>query len=461
MQVPEELSFWFQFQAVIAQISKNFDQVWQLRKRVITTQFLVLFIFKLVLSQNRQGYGSLLTELWSTSHSVEELTLPQATPISASSFCAARQKMPETIFQEINQAILRQWTNCRANKGWKGHRVFGIDGSKVNLPRALVKNGYEADDGNRQHYPIGLFSTLYHLGEGMIYDFKLSAQKDERLSALEHIKEMEPNDVLVLDRGYFSYEVLHQAMNQMIFLVCRLSFLKKNPAIKKFFKGKATDKIILYEPSNPVKSRLKKRGFQGDFKPIPLRLIKYRIDNNIYVCATTLTDSSYSVEELGKLYHARWGIEELYKISKQLIGVDDFHSQTERGVKQELYAHCVLINLARIFESQASNDKNNDDEPKFTKPIDSDIKNSYWQGFLEDLRKMKINFKHCLIILRQYLEKLLLGNSKDILNRFASEALFFMARVKQRIRPGRHYTRQSLKPLNKWVTSNQLNLSSA
>ena len=31
------------------------------------------------------------------------------------------------------------------------------------------------------------------------------------------------------------------------------------------------------------------------------------------------------------------------------MGVDNFHGQSERGVKQELYAHFVLIALTRLF----------------------------------------------------------------------------------------------------------------
>lgn len=37
-----------------------------------------------------------------------------------------------------------------------------------------------------------------------------------------------------------------------------------------------------------------------------------------------------------------WNLE-LYKVSKRIFIIDDFHGQTERGVKQELFAHFVLI----------------------------------------------------------------------------------------------------------------------
>ena len=49
------------------------------------------------------------------------------------------------------------------------------------------------------------------------------------------------------------------------------------------------------------------------------------------------------------LYHGRWSIEELYKISKQMLAVEYFHSRSERGVKQELFAHFTLIAMTRLF----------------------------------------------------------------------------------------------------------------
>jgi len=55
----------------------------------------------------------------------------------------------------------------------------------------------------------------------------------------------------------------------------------------------------------------------------------------------------YALDEFPKLYHERWDIGELYKISKALIEVQDFHAQSERGVKQEPFAHFVMITLSR------------------------------------------------------------------------------------------------------------------
>ena len=91
----------------------------------------------------------------------------QQTPIAASSICEARQKMPETIFNQINSQIL----NIREQKSplplWNGHRVFSVDGSKINVPHELITDGYKAPNKD-QYYPQGLLSTLYHLSSGLV-----------------------------------------------------------------------------------------------------------------------------------------------------------------------------------------------------------------------------------------------------------------------------------------------------
>jgi len=53
------------------------------------------------------------------------------------------------------------------------------------------------------------------------------------------------------------------------------------------------------------------------FVPLKIRLIKYVIDGTSYCIGTTLLDKQYTIDALKEVYHARWGIEELYKVSKK------------------------------------------------------------------------------------------------------------------------------------------------
>ena len=75
--------FWSPLQDIIKQLCSEFDKVWQTRKRVLDTHFLVLFIFKLVLSKNSQGYKILLNELWETTDLNSGSFLPPTIIISS------------------------------------------------------------------------------------------------------------------------------------------------------------------------------------------------------------------------------------------------------------------------------------------------------------------------------------------------------------------------------------------
>ncbi len=156
----EEMSvFWTKVGELFEQTCRSTDPVWQKRRRVIDTRLLVVFILKLVLSRNRQGYGSSLGALWEACAGKGI-----ALPCTASSLCEARQKLPETVFKTLNDELISLWHAHRDTPTWKGHRVFAIDGSKINAPRGLLEYGYKTPRETTRHYPCGMVSSPYNLG---------------------------------------------------------------------------------------------------------------------------------------------------------------------------------------------------------------------------------------------------------------------------------------------------------
>ena len=65
-------------------------------------------------------------------------------------------------------------------------------------------------------------------------------------------------------------------------------------------------------------------------QPVPARFVNYTAGGNDYTLATTLLDRKrYSRHALADLYHARWGVEEHYKLVKRLLRLEPFHGQSE------------------------------------------------------------------------------------------------------------------------------------
>jgi len=208
--------------------------------------------------------------------------------------------------------------------------------------------------------------------------------------------------------------------------------------IDEFMRSDEVDKIVDIQISTKQQQKyiLSQYPQIKEYKPLTLRLIKYVHDQTEYILGTTLIDSQkYPSEIFSNLYHARWGIEELYKISKSLIDVEDFHSKTERGVKQELFAHFVLITLSRIFTNKTDDDLNEKNSMNFTVTPN-----------------LKTNFKNSLITVARYLEGLFIKQAEFV--KHSIIAVFnSLMNCRQKVRPNRSYARRSRKTIKKWQPS--------
>ncbi len=228
------IHLWQKIISTIGKTCDDFDLKWRKRKRLIDTLLLVLFIFRLVFSKNRQGYNITITELWDQCK-LMGVDLPQQTPIAASAFCAARAKLDENIFKSLNAKIIESYEALEEDHKWQGHRLFAVDGTKMSLPRQLISDGYKLPH-EKSHYPFGLVSCLYQLRSKITVDFDLKAGTGERTYALAHLNKLVAGDIVVYDRGYFSYAMLYWHIKQGIHPVFRMP-IQTYSVIRGFIEG--------------------------------------------------------------------------------------------------------------------------------------------------------------------------------------------------------------------------------
>jgi Domain of unknown function (DUF4338)/Transposase DDE domain len=431
----QQVYLWQKIITVIAAVAEHFDQEWQKRKRVLSTLLVVLFVFRLVFSKNKQGYGTTIAELWEYCHKLH-IPLPQKTPVVPSTFCDARKKIDESVFKRLNSAIINEYETEQERYLWKNHRLFAIDGSKINLPKELIKEGYQKPS-EHMYYPLGLVSCMYQLKSKTPYAFDLVNHGDERLIALEHLQELHENDLIIYDRGYFSYVLLYEHYKKNLQAVFRLSS-GSYQIIKEFMVSHDEERLVSIKPTLKDQKEILKKYPNIEFISLQLRLVRYTINDIDYFLGTTLTDAQiYPRQELSELYHARWGVEELYKISKVLVDVEDFHAKTERGVKQELFAHFVMITLSRIFANQT-------DDILLLQQNSKKPSNPNFQS----------NFKNCLTTLARNLEALLL-RQVEYVKESINIIINSIVTCYQKARPNRSFDRISHKVPKKWRPNNK------
>jgi hypothetical protein len=443
------VALWEKVARVINEVADEYDEKWRVRKRLINSMLIILLVFRLVCSKNSQSYGTTIDELWDSCHRMN-LPLPQKSAISPSSFCAARRKLDETVFRRINQRIIETYVEQKHDESyrWLGHRIFAVDGSRLNLPRSLIASGYRLPSNN-SNYPQGLLSCLYQVKSQMPFDFDLVSHANERTCAEQHLRVLAKNDVVIYDRGYFSYLMLHRHLESEIQAVFRLQENSYN-VIKDFFTSVETDTVVTIYPSSTVRNEIRKEHPELDIVPLPMRLIKYQYGDETFCLGTTLVDQNrYKAQEFIELYHSRWGVEELYKISKRIFIIEDFHAKSERGVKQEIFAHFALITMNRLFANQADIDLNLSGAS--TKPFDEYAEAEQPPSPNHRMGKIKTNFKNCVQVFSRSIEELILLHNK--MKAVVKRAFLFVIGRHQKERPGRLYPRKSMRPENKWRPS--------
>ena len=440
------VALWEKVVKVISEVASQYDEQWRVRKRVINSMLIILLIFRLVCSKNSQSYGTTIDELWDSCDRLD-LPLPQKSAIAPSSFCTARKKLDETAFKQINQRIIATYAQQYQNNSyrWLGHRIFAVDGSKVNLPRSLLSFGYKLPS-DKAYHPQGLLSCLYQLKSQMPFDFDLVSHTNERFCAQRHLKVLEKNDVVVYDRGYFSYVMLHQHLKSKIHAVFRLQ-KSSFTVIRDFFSSWQTDIITTIYPSSKTRSDITLEYPNLEIVPLQMRLIKYQIGDDTFCLGTTLVDENQygNTQNFIDIYHARWGVEELYKVSKRIFIIEDFHAKSERGVKQEIFAHFALITMNRIFANRADADLNQSNDSINTAVNTTDHERPSLNG---QMCKIKTNFKNCIHVFARSIEELLLLQTK--INTAVERVYHFIIGRNQKERPGRSYARKSMKPESKW-----------
>jgi len=434
------VNLWGKVISIIAEVAYEFDRTWQRRKRVIDSLLLIFLIFRLVFSKNSQGYGTTISDFWNNCHKLK-FPLPQKKAISASSFTDARAKLDETIFPILNKRIINAYEEGTTDLYlWDNHRIFAVDGSKINLPRELIDEGYKTPSDNA-YYPQGLVSCLYQLKSKIPYDFDLVRHSDERKCALTHLKSLKETDIVVYDRGYFSYAMLYyhvKANNYPIFRIQDNTYKE----IQEFRLSDQIDQIITLYPSEDTRREIKKKFPDITIVPLKLRLLKYTIAETTYCIGTTLLDSRYTIDMFKDIYHSRWGVEELYKISKEFIEVEDFHGKSERGVKQELFAQFVLITMNRVCSNEAENLISKIFTPLCKKE--------------DNRQEVKVNFKNCLATVSRHLEEIIFLPVTCVKN-LMQNLMDSISRYRQKSRPDRSYIRKSMKPIKKWRPSKSKN----
>lgn len=301
---------------------------------------------------------------------------------------------------------------------WHGRRVFAVDGTKVNLHRGKeLERSFGVPSGG--YCPQVLVSTLFDVVAKVPHDIVVgpydSAEREQLVQMLDRVR---PGDVVVLDRGYPSFEILAILMDSGIDFAIRVPAGSSFKAVDDFLASGGDDYRILVDPprGNPMRDR-------GQIEVRALRIIVPGSEPTVLL--TSLRRSEFSPSALRDLYHRRWEIEEFYKLTKgDYLGQGQFHALYADGVRQEIHAVALFVAITRYLMAAAARE--------------------------HDVPYESISPKSGVLGFATYIVRLLLACELDMVESALDRLLDRIVLVPATQRPGRHYRRRSLKPARKW-----------
>lgn len=268
-----------------------------------------------------------------------EVILKKDKGISKQAFSENRQKINPNAFIQLNDRIVDViYKECDEYKLWNGYRLSAIDGTTIELPNTETLRN-EFGYAKNQHASVAiarasatcLFDVLNKIViKSKIYRFETS----ERKIAMELISEMKKDpcikELILLDRGYPSSELISTLIESNIYFVMRL----KNNVFKKKINAEKQDQIIEITHNKKV---------------YKVRVIKFHLTSEIEeVLVTNLFDESMKIQDFKELYFKRWGIEIKYDELKNRLEIENFTGTTKIAIEQDFYASIYLSNMIEL-----------------------------------------------------------------------------------------------------------------
>lgn len=258
---------------------------------------------------------------------------------SKQAFSKGRQRIKPEAYQELFLSVVDDFYEKAVLSNWKGYQLFGIDGTRLNLPctnELAELYGTQTSQGAPQVQ--ALVSCLYDLLDGMIVDTRFAhCKSSERDAAKDMITSFHlpsvANPVFIMDRGYPSAELMEAIISagHKFIMRCSTEFLRS-------MEFPAQDNTLEYK-------------FAKLKEPLKLRIVKIQLPNgDTEYLATNIFDPQISLNDFKWAYQKRWGIETKYNDVKNKLEIENFTGYSPIAILQDFYATMFLANLAGVLE---------------------------------------------------------------------------------------------------------------
>ena len=326
------------FQARHRQQPKDFT-----RQRCLSFVVVACFLFNLL----KRALQDELDEFFKVLNGAELA----ARLVTKSAFCQARLKLKYEVFIELNQTQVGYFYEHLSPLRWHSFRLLAVDGSMSELPHtpeicAHFGVWHPAAGGTCPKARVSqMFDTLNHVTlEALIAPKGLG----EREAAALHFASLQPDDLVLIDRGYPAFWLLVLILSQGAHFCVRFS-LSGWRVVEDFLASGRTEQTVTLEPSAEARQECAERGLATT--PLTIRLLRIELGAGaVEVLGTSLlAQQDYPSALFKELYHERWPVEEDYKAMKLRVEVENWSGKSVLAIYQDFHAKVMTKNLTAIL----------------------------------------------------------------------------------------------------------------
>lgn len=325
---------------------------------------------------------------------------------TSSAFIQNRKKINPAVFSHLSGVIIDNFYT-KDNDGlklWNGFRVLAVDGSRITLPNTTeLKRCFGAAKNQSEVEVVqARASILYDVLNRIVLDATLGKmEQGEQELALTHEHRWQEKDLVIYDRGYPSYDLIHEHISAKIDCLIRVKTSYGFSAVSSFV---ASGKKSLITELSPNQNRSFKDKSYGRDSRIRVRLVRVELSGGeVEVLLTTLLDSKkYPSKMFGQLYFLRWKIETFYDELKNKLKVENFTGYSQNSINQDFLCAIFISNLQSIMVNDMQDElAEQDDEKMYSYKVNTNLSYGFLKNRILDLLGQKQPLENVFLELQQ------------------------------------------------------------
>ncbi len=339
-----------------------FSSLWEkpVRASTVLVPQVVFWLMTLVVLNPEGVMATAVTGFWAPLFAIFPHLAGKT--VTEEAFCTARKLLPVRFFRLVFlEVVSRYRRNFGQRYQWHDLNVWGMDGTKVDLPNApSIRARYEPPrnkHGARKE-PQALLVGLVGLFNGICPDFVLvPSEKAEQWCARFLSRGLREGDLVLADKNFASYEIMFKVVQR------GAQFLIRLPS-NRYHKSRR----IPVPTQNPNEWYVDLELPAALLKRCPhlpntmrVRILRYQISGfRPSLLITSLLDTqAYPFEEIVSLYHQRWNHETIYREWKHTLQISNLRSKSKEGIIKEILVQLTLNNLIRWIMTEAAGPQQN------------------------------------------------------------------------------------------------------